>query len=135
MGRVPLWKVFTDTFKNNMGKLIWISDEGVGGEAAEGAALASVGTRLERRRVGEPGRRGRTGSEFRVGGERDQGRMSATGAIEEAGECLLYSFAEHGERSGEILEPVIADRVRCPTAADEAAVNIGIPEDAVPVLE
>ena len=43
MERVPRWKVFSYTFNDNVGELVRISDEGVGGETAEGAALSAQG--------------------------------------------------------------------------------------------
>jgi hypothetical protein len=43
MGRVPRWKVFTDTVKNNAGDLMWISEENVGWEAAERTSFSAQG--------------------------------------------------------------------------------------------
>ena len=48
---------------------------------------------------------------------------------------MAASFAEHGENLGKFLQPLITDRGLCPTPADEAAVNVRIPKDAVAVLE
>jgi hypothetical protein len=139
VGRLPCREVSLNSVNDLTRESVWISDEGVGGEAAErtpfstqgrGARVWGLGSR-PKSEIRNPTSEIREG----VGGERDQLRMRATGAVEKAAEGLACSLAEHGERSGEILQPVVTDRERCPTAAHEAAVNVGIPEDAVAVLE
>ncbi len=80
-------------------------------------------------------KRGGAGDNCRIHCKGDEGRVAEGGAVEKAGEGLACLFAKHGERSGEFLQPLIAHRGRGPTPVDEAAVNVGIPEDAVAVLE
>jgi hypothetical protein len=75
------------------------------------------------------------GRSDRVGGEGNEGGVREGASAEEAGEGLRGLPTQHRECPQEFAQASLADRGSGPALPQETAVNIRVPENAVPVLE